>query len=444
MTESILAARNVGKSFDGKQVLDDISASVAAGSVIGVLGKNGAGKTTLLEISLGFSPTSSGSVALWGHESLTLPAPIKGRIGYVPQQDELIPLLTGTQQIALNAALHQGWDHELIARLAQEWEVPLDRRISALSGGERQKISLLLALGHRPELLVLDEPLASLDPISRRQFLHQLLEITADQTRAVVFSSHIISDLERVANEVWILREGRMAWQGELDALKESVVRLHLRARDALPARLGIANTLHERVDGNTASISISGWSADAAAPLAARLGVEIEVEPLDLEDIFPGDAPMKGVLRVTLLLFTALPVQRWLLAGGAVMLAAGYLLPEELRVLGLVGLAVSFIPTLFASGVLLRYIIAPRVMQLIPHLRLQMLGAMSLVPIIFATAFTVVTLSLPLDANYLLIWLRVAAAVSAVLITQFVLMAAPRAQASGSACSCLPHSYRA
>ena len=141
MTEPILAARNVAKSFDRKQVLNDISASVAAGSVIGVLGKNGAGKTTLLEVSLGFSPASGGSVALWGHESLTLPAPIKGRIGYVPQQDELIPLLTGNQQIALNAALHKSWDHELISKLAQEWEVPLDRRISTLSGGERQKIS---------------------------------------------------------------------------------------------------------------------------------------------------------------------------------------------------------------------------------------------------------------------------------------------------------------
>ena len=233
------------------------------------------------------SPASSGNVALWGHESLTLPASVKGRIGYVPQQDELVAMLTGTQQIALHAALHKSWDHELIARLAQEWEVPLDRRISALSGGERQKISLLLALGHRPELLVLDEPLASLDPISRRQFLRQLLEITADQTRAVIFSSHIISDLERVASEVWILREGRMAWQGELDALKESVVRLHLRARDALPAHLGIARTLHEKVDGNTALISVSGWSSDAIAPLASRLGAEIEVESLDLEDIF-------------------------------------------------------------------------------------------------------------------------------------------------------------
>ena len=287
MSEAILAARNLGKTFDSKPVLNDITASVAAGSVIGVLGKNGAGKTTLLEIALGFSPTSSGSVALWGHESLTIPAPIKGRIGYVPQQDELVPVLTGTQQIALNAALHKNWDQELIARLTQEWEVPLDRRISALSGGERQKISVLLALGHRPDLLVLDEPLASLDPIARRQFLSQLLEITADQTRAVIFSSHIVSDLERVANEVWILRQGNMAWQGELDVLKESVVRLHLVARDKLPDDLAIEHTLHQHVDGNTATVSVSGWKADAAAPLAARLAVEIEVEPLDLEEIF-------------------------------------------------------------------------------------------------------------------------------------------------------------
>lgn len=287
MTEGILAASHVSKAFNGRQVLADISANVTAGSVIGVLGKNGAGKTTLLEVALGFSPASTGSVQLWGYESVSLPSPIKGRIGYVPQQDELIGSLTGAQQLALTASLHRNWDHELIARLAREWEVPLGDRIYALSGGQRQKISVLLALGHRPDLLVLDEPLASLDPIARRSFLRQLLEITADQTHAVLFSSHIISDLERVASQVWILREGRMAWQGDLDALKESVVRLHLRAQEPLPARIGIAHTLHERVDGNTATISVSRWRAEEATSLAALFRAELEVEPLDLEDIF-------------------------------------------------------------------------------------------------------------------------------------------------------------
>jgi ABC-2 type transport system ATP-binding protein len=287
MTDAVVSARHVGKAFDGRPVLDDISASVAAGSVIGVLGKNGAGKTTLLEIALGFSPASSGSIRLWGHESFDLPSPVKGRIGYVPQQDELVPLLTGAQQIALTASLHRNWDHELIRRLVSEWEVPLDRRVTALSGGERQKISMLLALGHRPELLVLDEPLASLDPIARRSFLRQLLEITAEQTRAVIFSSHIVSDLERVANEVWILRDGKMAWQGELDDLKESVVRLHLRARQPLPARIAIENTLHEKVEGNHATITVSRWRAELRDPLASRLDADVEIESMDLEDIF-------------------------------------------------------------------------------------------------------------------------------------------------------------
>ncbi len=287
MTEAILAASHVGKAFDGHLVLNDICASVAPGSVIGVLGKNGAGKTTLLEIALGFSPASSGSIRLWGHDSVALPSPLKGRIGYVPQQDELLSFLSGAQQIALTASLYGNWDQELIERLAREWEVPLGRRISTLSGGERQKISILLALGHRPDLLVLDEPLASLDPIARRSFLSQLLEITADQAHAVIFSSHIISDLERVANEVWIMRDGRMVWAGEMDGLKESVVRIHLRAREPLPARIGMPHTLHERVDGQSATISVSRWQPEAAQSLATLLHAEMEVEPLDLEDIF-------------------------------------------------------------------------------------------------------------------------------------------------------------
>ena len=130
----------------------------------------------------------------------------------------------------------------------------------------------------------------------------------------------------------------------------------------------------------------------------------------------------MKGVLRVTLLLFTALPVQRWLLAGGALMVAGAYLLPQEARVLALVGLVIGIFPTLLASGVLLRYIAAPRVMQLIPHMRLQILGAMLLVPVIFATAFAAMALSVLPAGDFLMIWLRTATAVSLVLISQFML----------------------
>ena len=139
----------------------------------------------------------------------------------------------------------------------------------------------------------------------------------------------------------------------------------------------------------------------------------------------------MKGALRVALLLFTALPVQRWLLACGAVMVAAGYLLPPPALVLGLLGLVLAFVPILFASGVLLRYIAAPRMMQLIPGVRAQILGGMVLVPLIFATAFTILTVSLAPRFDQELVWLRVAAGVSAVMISQFVMIAGARGRAS-------------
>jgi len=287
MNEPMIAARELGKVIDGRQILGGISANVEPGHVVGVLGKNGAGKTTLLEILLGFSPASSGNARICGHDSFSLPAAVKSRIGYVPQHDELVAMLTGAQQLALTASLYDAWDGALIENLAREWEVPLDRRISRLSGGERQKLSILLALGHRPQLLVLDEPLSSLDPIARRSFLRQLLDMTADQTRAVVFSSHIVSDLERVANRIWMIREGGMAWQGDLDDLKESVVRLHLRARRKLPMPLQVPHALFEQIEGNTATVSVSHWQPDGADALAARFDADVEIETLDLEDIF-------------------------------------------------------------------------------------------------------------------------------------------------------------
>ena len=107
-----------------------------------------------------------------------------------------------------------------------------------MSVGERQKLSILLAFGHKPDLLILDEPVASLDPIARRQFLEQLLTLSTDEQRAIVFSSHIVSDIERLANRIWILKDGRLDWQGDLDSLKESIVRLHIRgAGTELPRR---------------------------------------------------------------------------------------------------------------------------------------------------------------------------------------------------------------
>jgi ABC-2 type transport system ATP-binding protein len=289
MSDLAASANFLGKTIGSRVILDNITATVRPGDVIGVIGKNGAGKTTLLETMLGLSLRSSGSSTVLGEDSLHLSAAAKQRIGFVPQQEELIPALSGRRQLSLTGSFYRNWDKELIARLAADWEVPLDRRAYTLSGGERQKLSTLMALGNHPDLLVLDEPVASLDPVARRRFLQQVLEIASDNSRAVIFSTHIVSDLERVANRIWILKDGRLIWDGETDALKESVVRLHIRGRAALPRELLVPGCLSLRrsADGTSATAAVRDLSAEDTDALAARLGVDIEREGLGLEDIF-------------------------------------------------------------------------------------------------------------------------------------------------------------
>jgi ABC-2 type transport system ATP-binding protein len=288
MTQPVVNARGLSKSFGAQRVLDAITVTANAGDVIGVLGKNGAGKTTLLEVLLGLGPPSSGTAELFGEPSLNLTAAAKDRIGFAPQQDELVEAMTGAHQLALVAAFHRRWDSELVARFARDWEVPLDRRIRTLSPGERQKLSLLLALGHRPDLLVLDEPVASLDPVARRRFITEIVDVGQTLGRAVLFSTHIVSDLERAANKIWILKGGRLAWEGDLDALKESVVRLHIRSRRApLPADLRVPHAISSRVDGTRATVAAAHWRHDQSAALAQRLDADLEVESLGLEEIF-------------------------------------------------------------------------------------------------------------------------------------------------------------
>ena len=287
MNSATVEASNLSKAFGDKQVLRDMSFAVAPGDVIGVLGKNGAGKTTLLELMLGFTAPTGGAIRVFGHESYSLPGGLKARVGFVPQQDELLDQLSVADQLRVIAAFYPHWDSALISRLCNEWGVSLDARIKSMSVGERQKLSILLAFGHRPDLVILDEPVASLDPIARRQFLEQLLTISADGERAIVFSSHIVSDIERLANRIWILKDGRLDWQGDLDSLKESIVRLHIRGAGAELPALAIPGLLNLQRDGAFATAVVRDWAPEAQMALEKSASVQVEVETLGLEEIF-------------------------------------------------------------------------------------------------------------------------------------------------------------
>jgi ABC-2 type transport system ATP-binding protein len=287
MSQPAIEASALAKSFGGRRVLRDLNFEVRPGEVVGLLGKNGAGKTTLLELILGFTPADTGCVRVFGCDSFRLPGEVKTRIGFVPQQDELIDSLTAADQLKLTQSFYPRWDSLLVDGLCGKWGVDLTARIKRMSVGERQKLSILTALGHRPDLLVLDEPVASLDPVARRLFLEELVEVAADGSRAVVFSSHIVSDVERLANRVWILKEGRLEWQEDADTLKESIVRVRVSAPSELPTPLPIANVLSMRREASHAVAVVRGWTEQQRQQLETEARATVEVEPLALEEIF-------------------------------------------------------------------------------------------------------------------------------------------------------------
>lgn len=287
MTEAVLRLAALAKTFDSKPVLAGVSADVHRGEVIGLLGLNGAGKTTLLETALGFSLPSSGAALLFGQPSSTMDGASKARIGFVPQRDELLDSLAGGSYLSLIAGFYPRWNHALVARLASSWAVPLDSRISKLSVGQRQKLSIISALGHEPDLIILDEPVASLDPVARRQFLQELVDIASSQTRTILFSTHIVSDLERIASRVWLLQAGALALDASMDDLKENIVRVLLPAGRELPTMLPPQALLRRRSNGTGTSVLLRDWQRLVESGIVADFGNDVHIEALSLEDLF-------------------------------------------------------------------------------------------------------------------------------------------------------------
>lgn len=282
-----VSLHSLQRKLGGVTILNGITAEVSSGQVIALLGKNGAGKTTLLETILGFGFPSAGDASLWGVKATAIDGDIKQRVGFVPQQDELLAGLNGKDHLELFKAFRKTWNQELVGRLVADWQIPLDIAVGKMSVGQRQKLSILLAMAHEPELLILDEPVASLDPIARRQFLQQLVEIAADENRAVIFSTHIVSDVERVANQVWMLRDGVLAYQGGLDELKETFVRVTLSFSQPFSQKINWANLVKQKNSGNQIQLTFSHLQPEMEQQLAQEFSAQVHVEYLGLEDIF-------------------------------------------------------------------------------------------------------------------------------------------------------------
>jgi len=219
-------AQGLTVAFGAQRVLDDLAWALPAGRVVGLLGRNGAGKTTLIETLLGLREPTAGYASLFGQPSMTLDDDARARVGYVPQRSDLFEWMTADQLLAYFGSFYPRWNTAKVDGLMSRWDVARDKPIGRLSGGQQQRLSIIRALAHEPELLVLDEPVASLDPAARRDFLGELVDQVMDRSTTIVFSTHILSDLERVALDVAFLSGGKIALHAPLDELLDSSVRL--------------------------------------------------------------------------------------------------------------------------------------------------------------------------------------------------------------------------
>jgi ABC-2 type transport system ATP-binding protein len=218
----ILGFKDIHRAYvRGVDVLHGVSFSLAQGEVVGLLGKNGAGKTTLLRIAMGMLEAQQGSVRLFELDPRREPLAVKRRVGYVSEEQILPPFLSVGETIALHRRLFPTWDDDLAARLSARFHLSPWAKIGTLSKGEARQVALLCAAGHRPELLLLDEPAGGLDPVMRREFLETAIDLLNEGGTTILFSSHYLFDVERLAGRVVMLHEGRVLLDSGLDDLRE-------------------------------------------------------------------------------------------------------------------------------------------------------------------------------------------------------------------------------
>ena len=219
--EIVLKLDKVSKSYGDKLVLNSIDLSIKKGTIMGLVGKNGSGKTTMIKGLLGLLKLDEGKASLFEHDSWDLPAETKQKIGYVPQNIIGSDWMTVQAFLDYTGAFFEKWNNDKVKKLMSEWDIDAEAKFINLSEGEKQKVAIIMAMGHDPELFIFDEPVASLDPASRRTFIRQLVDLNLENGTTMLFSTHITSDLERIAADVVFLKDNEIKYVGGLSELKE-------------------------------------------------------------------------------------------------------------------------------------------------------------------------------------------------------------------------------
>ncbi|MFO1497674.1 MAG: ABC transporter ATP-binding protein [Verrucomicrobiota bacterium] len=286
-SDAVLAITGLSRRFGYTQALEDVSLYIPRGSVFGLVGQNGAGKTTLIKHVLGLLKAESGTVRVFGSDPVGDCVGVLRRVGYLSEQRDLPAWMRVDELLRYTSAFYPRWDTQYAEDLRREFGLAPDTRVRHLSQGQQAKAGLLVALAFRPELLVLDEPSSGLDPIVRRDILEAIIRTVAEDGRTVLFSSHLLDEVERVSDQLAMMHRGRVVMCGPLDQIKVAHRRWVIRFPAPLETPPHLAEALS--ISGRGREWTVLSQSAKSELALAVdRLGASIiDEQTPSLDEIF-------------------------------------------------------------------------------------------------------------------------------------------------------------
>jgi ABC-2 type transport system ATP-binding protein len=282
-----IETRDLWRTFGKFEAVKGVSLRVPKGTVFGLLGVNGAGKSTIIKMVMGHLRPTRGEINILGRALGEDLVEIRKRVAYVSENRYLYEWMTVAESVRFTKSFHETWDDKKAADLLKRFSLPPEKKVRQLSRGNRARLCLLLALSFNPELIILDEPTSGLDPIVRRDFIENIVSEIAEEGKTVLFSSHIVDEIERVADYVAVINEGEILLVSTIDDIKSSYKRVRYATNGTrpelagLPGLLAVENGRHEQV------LTVSAWGDETLRGLGERGVKNPEVLPISLEDIF-------------------------------------------------------------------------------------------------------------------------------------------------------------
>lgn len=289
MSEIILQANGLTKYYDDKCALNHFNLKIEAGCICGFIGRNGSGKTTAIKLLLGFLKPTAGSSSLFGCDSQNLTPSIRQRVGYVAEGHKLIPWMSIKQIEQYQSAFYSGqWDKKFFDEMIEYFGLSKKHKIKHLSNGQRAQVSLALTLACNPELLIMDDPSLGLDAAIRRQFLEGMIQLIMKQGRTILFSSHILGDVERVADRLVVIDKGVVRADCTLEHFRNMVKKVRVVFKDSVPERIDIDGLLNSKRDENELELILVGTDDEIIRNWAVNNKVsKYNIVSMNLEDQF-------------------------------------------------------------------------------------------------------------------------------------------------------------